>query len=241
MNELSIVYRDDHCIAVYKPAGIAVHRSPLHGERHVVLQQLRDQIGRRVYPVHRLDRGTAGLLLFALTPAAARSLQQQFQRREAHKTYLAVVRGYTADHGCIDYALKGPDDVRRDAITGYCRLATVELDMPVRPYATTRYSLLQVRPRSGRHHQIRRHMAHVRHPLIGDSTHGDNHHNRAFRQRFGVYRLMLVAIELVLRHPAQDRRLHLRANPDAGFAGICAALGWTLPDRGPEPAPAGSG
>ncbi len=226
MHKLSVVYQDRECIAVYKPAGIPVHRSALHGERHVVLQWLRDQIGQRVYPVHRLDRGTAGLLLFALNPGAARALARQFELREARKTYLAMVRGYLPEQGRIDYALAEAGGVARSAVTDYTCLATAELDMAVRPYATTRYSLAKLSPRSGRRHQIRRHLAHLRHPVIGDSTHGDNHHNRAFRDRFGDYRLMLVAVGLSLRHPAENRLLHLKAAPDAGFARVCESLGW---------------
>ena len=185
---LELVYQDEHLVAINKPAGLLVHRS--HLDRHetrFALQMLRDQIGRRVYPVHRLDKPTSGILLFALSPDTARQLSLLFEQRQVHKHYLAVVRGHCPEQGEIDYPLKEQRDriadarVRDDkpaqeAMTRFRRLATVELPVAVDRYPQTRYSLVQLSPRTGRRHQLRRHMKHIGHPIIGDAKHGKGVH-----------------------------------------------------------------
>ncbi|MCW8904143.1 pseudouridine synthase, partial [Sedimenticola sp.] len=165
MSELTILYRDEHYIAVDKPAGLLVHRTRISEDTRFVLQTLRDQIGRRVYPVHRLDRPTSGVLVFGLDSDAARRLVQLFEQRQVRKRYLAVVRGYTAESDVIDYPLREEGHkAPQAAVTGYRRLATVELPIAVGRYASARYSLLEVRPETGRMHQIRKHMKHIFHP-----------------------------------------------------------------------------
>lgn len=225
--ELPVLYRDEHFIAIDKPAGMLVHRTWIADDGEFVLQRLRDQIRRRVYPVHRLDRLTSGVLVFGLNPAAARALCGLFEARAVSKRYLAITRGYTGTEGEIDYPLREePDRPAQPALTRYRRLATVELPIPVGRYATARYSLVEVEPVTGRRHQIRKHFAHIFHPLIGDTTHGEGRHNRLFREQFGIHRLLLFAQRLVFRHPYTEAELAITAPLPAEFAQLCERFGW---------------
>lgn len=234
---LSILFRDEYLVAVHKPAGMLVHRTQLDAhDRRVALQLLRRQLGQRVYPVHRLDKATSGVLLFALTPEVARHLSRMFREQQVQKTYLAVVRGHPAEAGEIEHALlRSPEDVEapgpaaaplRAAVTRFRRLATVELPQRVDRYPTSRYALLQLQPLSGRRHQLRRHLKHVSHPIIGDTTYGKSRHNRLFAEQFGCRRLLLACVELRLAHPLSGAPLVLTAGLDGAFAALVTALGW---------------
>jgi len=225
---LTILYRDEHYVAVDKPAGLQVHRSWISEENEeFLLQRLRDQIGQRVYPVHRLDRPTSGVILFALSSMAARAMCGVFESREERKEYLAVVRGYTEEGGRIDYPLQEePHKPAQQAVTDYRRLATVELPIPVGRYNTARYSLVAVQPLTGRLRQIRKHFHHIFHPLIGDTSHGEGRHNRLFRERFDCHRLLLHAHRLELRHPYSGERLTIRAPLPVEFERLGEAFGW---------------
>ncbi len=236
---LEILYRDDHLVAVHKPAGLLVHRSDIdRHETRFAVQLLRDQIGCRVHPLHRLDKGTSGVLLFALDAVSARDVGLQFERDEVAKRYLAVVRGWPAESGSIDHALSRRfDDYGRKlaaeaqpaplpAVTRYRRLATVELPDRVDRYPQARYALLELSPKTGRQHQLRRHMKHIAHPIIGDATWGKGVHNRFFQQRFGCHRMLLACTRIELRHPVGGASLVIAAEPDATYAALLAALGW---------------
>lgn len=233
---LPVIFHDDDLIAIHKPAGLLVHRSALdrHASRFAV-QMLRDQIGQPVYPLHRLDKGTSGVLLFALAPDMARAVYGQFERGEVDKRYLAVVRGHPPESGEIDHPLKrmaddyaniATDAPAQAALTRYRRLATVDLPYRVDRYPSSRYALLELHPLSGRRHQLRRHLKHIAHPIIGDATHGKGRHNRLFQTLFDSHRLLLAATELRLRHPRDGRALCLRAAPAADFAAVTRQLGW---------------
>lgn len=229
---LPVIFRDEHFIVVDKPSGLLVHRTALDPERDVALQRVRDQIGRRVYPVHRLDRPTSGLLAFALDPASAEALAGAFRGRDVEKRYLAVVRGWTPETGEVDRPLRDRDTGREQpAVTRYRRLATVELPIPVDPYPAARYSLVEVRPATGRRHQICRHLSGISHPLIGDTTHGKGPHNRLFRQHYGVHRLLLRAAALAFTHPYSGRQVALCRPWDETFEPLCAAFGWVAAVR----------
>jgi tRNA pseudouridine65 synthase len=186
---VKVLYQNEQIVAVDKPAGMLVHRTRQSGSRIYALQTLREQLGRRVYPIHRLDRAASGVLLFGLSSEAARAACKQFEDRKVEKIYWAVVRGYTDLEGVIDY---------RSAVTRYRRLKTIELPVAMGKHATSRYSLVEVMPETGRTHQIRKHFCHIFHPLIGDTTYGEGRHNRLFRERFGVKRLLLWARRLTL-------------------------------------------
>ncbi|MBN7769774.1 pseudouridylate synthase [Marinobacter daepoensis] len=228
LNPLTVIYRDSWLLAVHKPAGLLVHRSPIDKhETEFALQYARElNGGEHVYPVHRLDRPTSGVLLFARDQETARRLGMALMAGEVAKTYLAVVRGWTPEDGVIDYPLRDePEDRRlkgreqpvREALTRYRRLATTELPVAIERYPTSRYSLVELTPETGRKHQLRRHMKHINHPIIGDANHGRGRHNRYFAERFGQGRLMLAATALNLTHPVTGELLSLSAEPEPGF------------------------
>jgi tRNA pseudouridine65 synthase len=227
LEQLPILYRDEHYIAIDKPPGLLVHRTRIADGDRFALQMLRDQIGQWVYPVHRLDRPTSGVLVFGLSSDAARALVRLFERREVEKSYLAVVRGYPDEQGHIDHPLleEGASE-RQQAITDYRRLAQVELPIAVGRYPTARYSLLEVRPLTGRMRQIRKHMKHIFHPIVGDTSHGDGRHNQMFRDRFDCHRLLLQAKRLDFVHPYLKEPLSIRAGSDAGLERLFSAFGW---------------
>lgn len=228
LNPLSEIYRDDWLLAVHKPAGLLVHRSPIDKhETEFALQYARAMNGGdHVYPVHRLDRPTSGVLLFARDQETARTVGLAMMAGEVSKTYLAVVRGWAPNQGIVDHPLreepadrrlKGQEQPVRDAVTRYRRLATTELPVAIEGYPTSRYSLVELKPETGRKHQLRRHMKHISHPIIGDANHGRGRHNRYFAERFGQGRLMLAATELQLSHPVTGKALCLTARPEDSF------------------------
>lgn len=241
---LTILHQDDHLVAIHKPAGLLVHRSELdRHETRFAVQLLRDQLGRHVHPVHRLDRGTSGVLLFALDKETARLAGAQFERQAVDKTYLAVVRGHPQEAGRIDHALSrrrddaewvGDDasDAPQAAVTDYRRLATCELPHAVDRYPTSRYALVALTPHTGRRHQLRRHLKHIAHPIVGDATFGKGRHNRFFQQQFDCHRMLLHCARLQLVHPHLGTPLRLVAAPDGAFAAVLDALHWraALPD-----------
>ncbi|ART58619.1 pseudouridine synthase [Acidovorax carolinensis] len=215
MPPLHILWRDEHLVAVYKPAGWLVHRTGLDaGETRFVMQTLRDQLGQHVYPVHRLDKGTCGVLVMALHSAAARALSQAFEHGATHKRYLAMVRGWAPESIDVDHALK-PDDAPADAAvqdahTRFRRLAQLTLpEASDARFATTRASLVEALPTTGRRHQIRRHLKHLAHPIIGDATHGKGPLNRWWAERLGQQRLWLHAWHLTVPHPVTGAALAL--------------------------------
>ena len=239
---LTILYRDKHYIAVDKPAGMLVHRSWIAEEEEVfLLQTLRDQIGQRVYPIHRLDRPTSGVILFALSGEAARRMCGVFEQRGVTKEYMAIVRGYTDERGHIDYPLREePHKPEQQAVTDYQRLATVELPIATGRYNTSRYSLVRVTPVTGRMRQIRKHFHHIFHPLIGDTSHGEGRHNRLFRDHFDCHRLLLHAHRLVLSHPDSGAPLAIEAALPREYMALFEAFGWqgSLCTPGVAPTPA---
>lgn len=222
---MEILYADDYLAAVHKPPGLLVHRTGLDaGETRFALQMLRDQLGRPVWPVHRLDKGTSGVLLFALDAQTAGVLGRGFESGDGvHKTYNAIVRGWPADEGVIDHPLRRlPDDMRNEreevqaAATRFRSLERYELPLAQEAFPTTRCALVELQPLTGRRHQLRRHMKHIAHPIIGDATHGKGLLNRAVAEFLGVQRLWLHANHLELPHPASGRplRLHAPAGPE---------------------------
>lgn len=236
---MQVLYLDSHLVIVNKPAGLLVHRSAIdRHETRFALQEVRDRIGRKVYPVHRLDKPTSGALLFALNPSAAQAMTEQFATGAVRKHYLAVVRGHLEDAGVIDYPLAEEQDVTTDrratrgkaaqaAVTEYRCLARAELPYPAGRYATSRFSLVQAFPKTGRKHQIRRHMKHIFHPIAGDTTHGDGRQNALLRERMACTRLLLAATGMSFAHPVTGERIDMAAPLDVEFMRICAQLGWS--------------
>lgn len=233
---LPILYRDDAIVAVHKPSGLLTHKTDLdRHETRFAVQIVRDQIGQRVWPAHRLDKGTSGILIFALDAALAASLGKQFEAGTVGKTYQAIVRGHPAAAGRIDHPLSRQRDTYeglrtadapQEAVTEFRRLATVELAIAVDRYPSSRYALLELNPLTGRKHQLRRHLKHMAHPIIGDATYGKGKHNRMFAEHFGSQRLLLCCTRLEIDHPRDGRRLKMETPPADDFAGVVAQLPW---------------
>ncbi|OAI12171.1 pseudouridylate synthase [Methylomonas koyamae] len=234
-NPLTEIYRDQWLLVVHKPAGLLVHRSPIDKhETEFALQYARAlNGGEHVYPLHRLDRPTSGLLVFARDSQTASTLGKALMAGEVRKTYQAMVRGWTPEQGLIDHPLrdepedrrlKGEPQTEREARTRYRRLATTEIPVAIEGHPTSRYSLIELYPETGRKHQLRRHMKHISHPIIGDANHGRGRHNRYFAERFGQGRLMLAATEMVFAHPATGAELHLRAELEDSFLRVLSVF-----------------
>lgn len=237
---LEILYHDHDIIVINKPAGMLVHRSWLDKhETRFVLQTLRDQIGQHVYTVHRLDRPTSGVLVLALNADTARALSQQFEQKQIEKHYLAVVRGYLDGEGRIDYPLKvqldkiadkfsSPEKEAQSAVTDYRTLQQIEMPYPAGKFTTARYSLVQLSPQTGRKHQLRRHMKHLHHPIIGDTAYGDLRQNRTFSRQLGCHGLMLHAQSICFAHPHSGNMLTIEAGVDENWQKMLNIFKWKI-------------
>ncbi|HAY96616.1 MULTISPECIES: tRNA pseudouridine(65) synthase TruC [unclassified Shewanella] len=236
--EIEILYEDEHLVAIHKPAGLLVHRSYLaRRERFFAMQLTRDLVGCHVFPVHRLDRPTSGVLLFAKSSEVANALCEQFASHTIEKQYLALVRGNMHESGILDYALKveldelgdknaDPNKAAQEAVTAYEPLLNTEIPYPSGRYSTSRFALVRLSPKTGRKHQLRRHMAHLRHPIVGDTTHGDGKQNAFFREHFGINRLWLIAKKLTFTHPITQTRLSIETELESEWETVFAELGW---------------
>ena len=237
--KLEIIYQDKYVVAINKPSGLLVHKSMIDKhEVYFAMKILRDQLGMWVYPVHRLDKPTSGVLLFALDSDTARLLSEQFKTHTIEKKYIAVVRGYTDEKGFIDYPLsikfdkivdKKADKKKEaeEAQTEYKRLAIVELAHAVGRYSKTRYSLVELLPKTGRKHQLRRHMKHLSHHMLGDTKYGRGEHNKMIREHYNCHRLLLHAISLEFVHPYTDEKIELKASLDETFISVFDRFGWS--------------
>ncbi|WP_299821958.1 pseudouridine synthase [uncultured Pontibacter sp.] len=244
---LDIIYEDNYYVAINKPNGLLVHRTRIAEEKkEFALQMLRDQLGYRLYPVHRLDRGTSGALLFAKTPEAAAPMFKAFEEKQVSKTYFAIVRGYTPEADTIDNPIKPDKDHKnkapQDAVTHYSRLATIELQIPVGRYQTSRYSLVSISPETGRMHQIRKHFAHIRHYIVGDKRHGDWRHNKMYLEELESPYLLLHAADLNFVHPFTGEAISIKAQMPENMLRLCYRFCWdTVLQRQralPQPIPA---
>lgn len=224
---LEILFQDDHFVAINKPHGLLVHRSSIaRNATEFAIQKLRDQINLKVFPVHRLDRKTSGVLLFAVKREVNSLMQQEFMNHEVDKKYLAIVRGYTKDKDRIEYELQREDGKIQEAITNFKTLQKAEIEIPSNGFKTSRYSLIEVYPETGRFHQIRKHMAHIRHPIIGDRPHGCNKQNKIFLERFNMNSMMLHASELDFIHPITGESIKISSSPLSEFKRMIEELGF---------------
>lgn len=225
--ELEIVYRDEYLVAINKPHGLLVHKSFIAADAtEFAVQMLRDQIGQHVTPVHRLDRKTSGVLLFALNAEVNRALNMQFDRGEPSKTYWAIVRGFTPDSETIDYPLMKENGQMQEAVTEYRTLQRVEIPVALGKHQTQRYSLVEVKPQTGRMHQIRKHFDHIRHPIIGDRPYGCNKQNKLFLERWNMKTMLLHASELTVQHPISGEIVSIRAAIHSEFQRSIQFLGF---------------
>ncbi|NNE30637.1 MAG: pseudouridylate synthase [Saprospiraceae bacterium] len=194
---LQILFENEELVAINKPNGLLTHRTKISEDKIFALQLVRDQIGQRVYPVHRLDRATSGVLLFAKNSEMASTLGKLIQEQKVDKTYLAIIRGFVEETGVMDLPLfSEKKNKMQPAETRWRRLAQVEMPWEISRYPTSRYSLVEVTPVTGRHQQIRKHFAQIRHPIIGDRRHGDVKHNNYWRDHFNLNHLWLHALKM---------------------------------------------
>lgn len=211
---IELLHRDDHIVVVNKPSGVAVHRGWAR-DRVTLLDLVRDLVGQYVYPAHRLDRATSGAIVFTLDSALATRMQAAFAAGEVVKNYLALTRGVAPELGLVVHGLrKSKQHERRPAQTALRRLGTFE-----------RYSLVEARPFTGRLHQIRRHLKHIAHPILGDTRYGKGEHNRRFRAEFDLHRLALHASKLRFPHPVTHELLELRAGVPADLSETLRRIG----------------
>lgn len=252
---LVILFEDAYYVAVNKPEGLLVHKSAIDKhETQFLLQQLRDQIGCYVFPIHRLDKPTSGVIIFGKTPEAAATMQQQMEANNAQKVYVLVCRGYCAPSGIIDHPLKPIDDFKskrkklkpqahsdelgidpahgksskpaQQAVTHFKCLATFELNAAIDRYPNSRFSLVEAQLHTGRKHQIRRHFKHLSHPIIGCPKYGKSKYNHYFAQHLAAPRLMLHAYRLSFVHPFTQAPLTITAKPTGAFAQLLARFAW---------------
>ncbi len=223
---LEIIYQDNDMVVINKPHNLLVHRTKIASEENeFALQILRDQLQCWVSPCHRIDRKTSGLLVFALNEKTDKLVKKQFENKLVNKKYIALVRGFLPDEGFTDRPLAKENGDLQTAVTRYKCLAQIELAIEVSRYPTSRYSLAEINPETGRMHQIRRHFAQLRHYLIGDKTYGECKHNKMFEDRFGLNTMLLHAAELTFVHPTSNETLHLKAGMQKDFLDILHKIG----------------
>lgn len=221
MDSLQIIYEDQYIIAINKPAGLLVHRTKLARDaREFALQILRNQVGYQVTPIHRLDRKTSGVLLFAKQQEYVHAFQLALQREETQKRYIAFVRGYFPDEALVDYPLIKENGSKQEAVTLFKCIQKMEIPLVLGKFETSRYSLVEAFPRTGRMHQIRRHLNHLRHPIIGDRPHGCNKQNALFLEEFALKKMMLHAESLELFHPFLKKKIVVSAERPEFFVEI---------------------
>jgi tRNA pseudouridine65 synthase len=209
--EIEIVYEDDYCIVVNKPNNLLVHHSYFSRniEEDSLVQLLKLQGYELPIPVHRLDRKTSGLLLLAKDKEFVKPFQELFESQDISKKYVALVRGFVEGNGVIDSPVKNDRGNYKDALTHYIGVNSLELDIPVEPYLTARYSYVEFEPKTGRMHQLRIHSNKISHPIIGDHKYGNRHHNQLFEDKFGLPNLFLHAFQLVFNHPFLEKEISI--------------------------------
>ncbi|MFI3247454.1 MAG: tRNA pseudouridine(65) synthase TruC [Ferrimonas sp.] len=237
---LTILYEDDDLVAVHKPSGLLVHRSWLaRKETEFAMQMTRDLVGCHVFTVHRLDRPTSGVLLFAKNAAVAHALSEQFAQHQVEKHYWALCRGFVEEGGELDYPLKQEldkiadkfaqqDKPPQEAITRYHPIRKGQMPYPVSRYSCAYYTLMALEPITGRKHQLRRHMAHLRHPIVGDTSHGCRHQNQLFRDKFGMQRLWLICKRMAFVHPVTQQRIEIETELEAEWYQPLMAMAWPI-------------
>lgn len=226
---LEIIYQDEYLVAINKPHGLLVHQSSIARDAtEFALQMLRDQIGKHVSPVHRLDRKTSGILLFAFDKVSETAMQQQFMNAETTKKYLAILRGFTPDSMDIDYPLAKENGTIQEAFTSFRTLQKAEVDVAFGKHTTSRYSLVEATPKTGRMHQLRKHFSHILHPIIGDRTHGCNKQNKFFLEQWNMTTMLLHASELSFTHPITSDKIHLNADLHDEFRRVMKIMNMEL-------------
>ena len=232
VNAIEIVYEDDFVIAANKPNNFLIHNS--HYARNItektLIDALQEQLNYPVYPIHRLDRKTSGIILLAKQKEFVALFQNLFNSNAVTKTYYAIVRGFSPATGKIDSPVKNDDTgIYKDALTNFKTISSIELDIPVHPYDKSRYSLVELTPKTGRMHQLRKHLNKISHPIVGDYKYGDRFHNRMFETEFNCDYLFLHAYSLKFNHPLSHQNLQLSANFTLDWQRIFDEFNWKQP------------
>ena len=229
-DQIEILWQDDHYAVINKPAGVIIHRSIFSSERDTLVSRLYSQFETPPLPVHRLDRPVSGVLAASFSSEAAAMLSESFREGKVDKVYLAIVRGYAPEEGRINIPLRNYEtDEMKEALTEFRRLATAELPVPSKRFPTSRYSLVEVKLHTGRFHQIRRHLARLGYPIVGDTSHGDTFCNHHFTENFGVKGLLLHARRLEFVHPIKGEQLRVEADLPPRFRKGFEVLEWPYP------------
>ena len=230
---LDIIFEDQFIICVNKPNNMVVHHA--YHSRNVadetcLLQLIQAEKGIKVYPIHRLDRKTSGIILLAKETTNVSKFQELFTNNEIEKTYYGVVRGFSPETKTIDSPVKGRDaSIHKDALTYLKTLEQIVLEIPVKPYDSSRYSLVELKPKTGRMHQLRVHTSKISHPLIGDIKYGDKNHDLMFEENFGWKNMFLHAGHLKFKHPFSEEVLILKANFPKNWISLFEEFTWTNP------------
>ena len=230
---LEIIYQDNYCLLVTKPNNVLVHHA--HHSRNKIdevslIQLIENQFGKRYYPIHRLDRKTSGIILLASKREYVASFQALFTNNEIQKIYYGVVRGFSQEHLIIDSPVKGRDAlVYKDAETQLKLLDKIILEIPVKPYKSSRYSLVELKPKTGRMHQLRIHMNKVSTPLINDAKYGDKNHDLMYAKQFGWKNLFLHAGSLEFIHPFTNKKLILKSSFSEDWVQLFQEFSWKNP------------
>lgn len=218
---IEIIYKDENYVAINKPHGLLTHKTSIAMDADTsALYLLKTQMDNYLYTVHRLDRKTSGILVFALKPEAQSYLSGLFRDGKVHKSYLAIVRGFTDDEDIIDYSITSPKGKLQEAVTHYTTLERYQLPIPFGQHDSSRYSLVKLTPETGRFHQLRKHMAHIFHPIIGDRPHGCNKQNRLFKDKFGLTEMMLHAETMVFSDRDGKCDISIKAEVSPSFSRI---------------------
>ena len=231
--DLEIIFEDVYLLCVNKPNNMLVHHA--YHSRNVadetsLLRLILDKTGLKVYPIHRLDRKTSGIILLTKETTYVSKFQELFTNNEIHKTYYGVLRGHSPSSKIIDSPVKGRDsNVHKEALTHLKTLEQITLDIPVKPYDTSRYSLVELSPKTGRMHQLRVHTNKISHPLIGDTKYGDKNHDIMFDENFGCKNLFLHAGKLEFIHPFSLEKLILKATFPKDWIGLFQKFSWRNP------------
>ncbi|PKR79815.1 pseudouridylate synthase [Brumimicrobium salinarum] len=222
---LEVIYEDDFLVVINKPAGLLVHRTKIAKDAKVfAMQKLRDQVGYEVTPIHRLDRKTSGVLLFAKQKDFVAPFQLMLQSIQTQKRYLAIVRGFFPEKIIVNHPLMKENGKIQEAITQFRLIQKVEIPLASGKFETSRYSLIEAFPQTGRMHQIRKHLNHLRHPIIGDRPHGCNKQNALFLKTFGLTQMLLHSTSISFAHPFYGSHIKISANLPNHFKEIHAAL-----------------
>ena len=226
---LEVLYQDEFIVAVNKPHGLLVHKTKISEEKDLfALQVLRDQLGKYLYPIHRLDRKTSGILLFAFDTESAKAFQETLQAESTSKQYVAIVRGYFPEKTNVDYALTNDKGKTQEAQTNFECLSQTEIELPNGKFNTSRYSLIKSFPNTGRMHQIRKHLNHLRYPIIGDRPHGCNKQNKILLAKFGLTEMMLHSRRLEFIHPFNKEHGCIEADFNSSFCKMAQDLNFAL-------------